>query len=141
LTTTTPATPTTAPSAVPPNEITIHIREGQPDQETFVFKVPNPREFAKLGTRAQALRRLDEPAMAGEEYGLDPLTADLYRGFALFETLLVSADAKDNWPFSENADKKPYVDSSKFPFVATLVVREVYQGFIRSLESFLQKGS
>lgn len=125
---------TATPSPTIPSEIEVKVGD-----ETFYFRVPSPRDVARLGTRAQALRRADEPGTNGSEIGLDGLSADLYRGFALFETLLIRADTDGNWPFSKDDEGKPYVDSTKFPTFSTLVVPEVYQGFSTALDKFLAR--
>jgi hypothetical protein len=116
--------------------IPVTIGEGE-EQQIFNFKTPSPREMAKLGARAKAMRLRDDPNNNGDEWGLDPLSQDLYRGCALLETLLLTADCKDNWVYSTGPGGKPVVDSEKFPTNCTLAVQEVYRGFIASLGNFL----
>ena len=105
--------------------------------DTFIFKVPSVREYARLGIRSRELRRADSPTGTGDEWGLDGTTADLYRGMALFETLLQKADARDNWPYSTDDSGKPSVDSSKFPPQATQSVILAYQWFETQYQRFL----
>lgn len=113
------------------------VVEGQ----TFVFRIPSPRDMAKMGSRALSLRRQDAPDTGGFEFGLDPFTQDLYRGFALMETLLLQADAKDNWPYSTGPEKdKPVVDCTKFPAFVTDWIPRIYQGFDEALRRFLKGG-
>jgi hypothetical protein len=116
--------------------IPVTIGEGE-EQQIFNFKVPSPRDLARMGARAKAMRLRDDPSSNGEEFGLDPLTQDLYRGCALLETLLKKASCKDNWVYSADANGAPMVDSEKFPPQYTLLIREVYQGFIAALSTFL----
>lgn len=108
--------------------------------ETFEFRVPGPRELSRMGARAHAMRRMDAPETGGSEVGLDPLSRDLYMGMALMETLLVKADAKGDWPFSLGPDGKPTVDSGKFPPLASMILPDVYGGFMRQLDTFLGEG-
>ncbi len=124
------ATLSSADTPLLPSEI--EVKSGD---ETFYFKVPSPRDLARMGSRSTALAAADEPFMGRP--ALDPFTQNLYRGFALFETLLVRADA--TWPYTQGPDGKPYVDSSKFPTESTYTVTEVYQGFSEALEKFLSK--
>jgi len=116
--------------------ITVTVGEDEAKQE-FNFKVPSPRDLARLGMRAKALRAKDDPESGGEEYGLDPLTSDLYRGCALLETLLKTANCKDNWVYSTGPDGKPVVDSEKFPAEQIANVQEVYRRFIAAVNTFL----
>ena len=109
------------------------------NDETFVFRIPSVREFAKVGARAHELRRADSPSTNGSEWGLDPTSIDLYRGMALFEVLLEKADAKDNWPFSES-NGKLVVDSSKFPPRVTFAVIQANRGFDEAYSRFLEGG-
>lgn len=119
-----------------PAELTQTTIEVVSDEETFVFRIPSVREFARVGTRSHALRAADSPTTNGSEWGLDPMTADLYRGMALFEVLLERADCKDNWPFTE-VDGKPRVDSSKFPPQVTFTVIDVQRRFDEAYRKFL----
>jgi hypothetical protein len=117
-------------------QTTIDVVSGS---ETFIFRIPSVREYAKVGARAHELRRADSPTTNGSEWGLDPMSIDLYRGMALFEVLLEKADAKDNWPFTEIGGK-PGVDSSKFPARATPIVIDVSRGFDEAFRKFLEGG-
>ena len=110
--------------------------------QTFTFKLPNPRDVAKMGTRALALRREDGGfGTGGIEFGLDPDTMDLYRGFALLETLLIRADAKDNWPYSQGPKGEPVVDSSKFPpSVDPFMIAGIYRAWEVAHGKFLGRG-
>jgi hypothetical protein len=116
--------------------ITVTIGEGD-DQQVFNFKTPSPRDMARMGARAKAMRLRDDPTASGEEFGLDPLTQDLYRGCALLETLLKTASCPDNWVYSADASNSPVVDSEKFPPKYSLLIQEVYRGFIAALSTFL----
>jgi len=108
--------------------------------DVFYFRVPSPREYARMLSRAYEMRRQDSPNTGGSDYGLDFFAQDLYKGFALFETLLTKADAKDNWPYSENAAGKPVVDSTKFPPVSIQLVPEAYRKFEEAFATFLSGG-
>jgi hypothetical protein len=116
-----------------PSEVPVTIGDGD-DAETFYFKIPTPRDTAKLGTRAQAMRRADDPNSLGSEFGLDFASIDLYRGMALLELLLVSSTAE--WVYSKDKQDNPVVDSNKFPPEATYKIQRIYQGFIKALEEF-----
>ena len=108
--------------------------------ERFICRIPSVREYARVGARAHSMRIADSPATNGSEWGLDPLSSDLYRGMAIMEVLLSKADAKDNWPFTER-ENKPVVDSTKFPPFATLTVVEVGRGFDEAYRRFLDGGA
>lgn len=114
---------------------TIDVTCGNGD--VFTFKIPGPRDYARVGSRAHELRRQDSPSTGGAEYGLDPFSQDLYRGFALLEILLVKADAKDNWPYTNDANGKPVIDCAKFPPKAIQIIPEVTRGFETALLTFL----
>jgi len=116
-----------------PSEIPVTIGEGE-EAETFTFRVPSPRDSAKLGTRALAMRRADDPTSLGSEFGLDYMTIDLYRGMALLELLLTTATVE--WPYSKDTKGQPVVDSSKFPPDSTTKIQRIYQGFQKALEDF-----
>ena len=121
-------------------QTTLEVTSGEdPNKETFVFRVPSVREYAKVGARAHELRRADSPSTNGSEWGLDPTSIDLYRGMAVLEILLVKADAKDNWPFTE-VGGKPVVLSDKFPPFATPAVMDVNRGFDEAYRRFLNGG-
>ena len=104
--------------------------------EAFEFRLPSARDFARIGARAYELRRQDSPTTGGNESGLDFLTQDLYRGFALMEVLLVKADAKNNWPFSASETGEPVVRSDKFPPYAISVIPEVLRKFEEQVATF-----
>jgi hypothetical protein len=110
-----------------------------PSGEIFVFRVPSPRDYARMGAHAGVLRRRDVPESGGAEFGLDPLSQDLYRGFALFECLLEKADTSNNWPYTKDEKGNLTVDSSKFPPETLLTVPEVFQEFNKLLDEFLKK--
>ena len=95
------------------DRVVVKIGEGE-SLEEFSFKLPSPRDLAKINVKADSLRRRDDPESLPPE---DYWTQYLYRGFALLETLDFTLDCKDNWPFSEDPkDKsKVIIDSSKFP--------------------------
>jgi hypothetical protein len=116
-----------------PSEIPVTIGEGD-SAEVFNFRIPSPRDYARLGTRALAMRRADDPGAMGMEFGLDFGTIDLYRGMALLETLLTSATV--TWPYTKDQKGDPVVDSNKFPPEATSKVARIYQGFLKALEDF-----
>lgn len=119
-------------------QTTFDVHTGEdPNKELFVFRIPTVREYAKIGARAHELRRTDSPSTGGSEFGMDFFTIDLYRGMALFETLLSRADAKDNWPFTTDATGKPVVDSTTFPPRATRTIGEAYRGFEEQYNAFL----
>lgn len=126
----------------PLTQTTLDISTGEdPNKELFVFRIPSVREYAKMGARAHELRRMDSPSTGGGEYGMDGVTSDIYRGLALFETLLSRADAKDNWPFTTDATGKPVVDSDKFPPTATRSLIDAYRGFEAEYARFLAGGT
>jgi hypothetical protein len=121
-------------------QTTLEITSGEDSgKETFVFRIPSVREYAKVGARAHAMRAADSPTTNGSEWGLDPASVDLYRGMALFDVLLERADAVDNWPFTE-VGGKPVVDSSKFPPRSTPTVINVARGFDEAYRRFLDGG-
>lgn len=107
--------------------------------ETFVFKIPGVQDYARIGSRAFELRRAAAPRTGGDDWGLDPLTSSLYRGMALFELLLVRADTKDNWPFTEQ-NGKPVVDSSQWGPRAVRIVPGVTGRFDEAFNRFLDGG-
>ena len=119
---------------------TISVKITRTGNEEFLFRVPTPREQAALGTKAARYRR-EDGNNTGDEYGLDQLSLDLYRSFAVMETLLVKADAPDNWPYSTNEKGEPVVDNKKFPKRATFKLQEIYQGFVDALDKFLDGGT
>jgi hypothetical protein len=121
-------------------DLTQETFEVKVDDQTFVFRIPSPRDMARMGSRALLLRRQDSPDTMGSEWGLDGFSSDLYRGMALMETLLLRADAKDNWPYTEK-DGKPVVDSSKFPPSSTLLIPLIYRGFDEQLTRFHSGGA
>jgi hypothetical protein len=108
--------------------------------DSFTFRLPGARDYARIGARAHELRRQDSPSTGGADFGLDYLSQDLYRGFALFEVLLAKADAKNNWPYTADATGKPVVDSAKFPAQAIPVIPEAYRKFEAELSTFLSGG-
>ena len=109
--------------------------------EKFIFKLPSPRDVAKMGNRATAMRREDSPDFGGSEWGLDSLSSDLYRGMALFDILLVSANTKNSWHLSKTDKGAFVIDSSKFPPFATVTVVEAYRSFTEKHERFLDDRS
>lgn len=109
--------------------------------EKFVFRIPTPREHARVSARAHEMRQQDAPRTGGSGYGLDPFAQDLYRGMALMEVLLKQADAKDNWPFQNDANGKPVVNSDKFPPQAIPVIPAIAEGFDIEFARFLKGGA
>lgn len=94
--------------------------------EKFEFTNPSPRAFARIGARSALLRQQDGLAV---EATLDTYTSNLYFGMALYETLLVGADAEGNWPYTPDAQGRPVVDADKFPPEKTSTVVEVGNKF------------
>lgn len=112
----------------------VEIGEGD-DKEVFHFKMPSPRDLAKINTRAETLRRRDDPESQPSE---DYFTQFLYRGCALLEVLSFKADTKDNWPWSQNPSEpsKLIVDSAKFPPGTEFKVVEIWRSFNDALSRF-----
>lgn len=106
--------------------------------ETFTFRVPSPRDLARVGSRAANLRMRDGILSSDS---LDQLTNALYDAMAHFEILLLKADAKNNWPFSKNDKNEVVIDSSKFPASSTTNLLDAYRGFQSKLDTFLSTGS
>lgn len=106
-----------------PFEKTITVELGT---EKFEFTNPSPRQFAAVGARTAAMRQVDG---LGVDAALTGYDSRLYFGLALFEKLLVRADAEDNWPFTNDSNGRPVVDSDKFPPTKTDTVVEVGDKF------------
>ena len=123
----------TAP--VPVTEDNIEVVVGG---DHFYFRVPSPRDYARLGMRAAALRRQDSSGF-GDDLGLDDFTASLYRSFAILETLLVKADVA--WPYTETKTGVPVVDHTKFPPSKTPQLVEIARGFEDKFYTFLGSGT
>ncbi len=102
--------------------------------EQFVFRIPSPFDQIKHGVRQREIIRRTDPTAAAEMDGLDQTTVFLTRCLATFEVFLVSTTAA--WPYSEGPDRKPVIDSSKFPPESITTVMEVAQGFETALDSF-----
>lgn len=117
-------------------DITQETFEVKVADETFVFRIPSPRDYARMGSRALVLRREDAPETTGSEWGMDGITADLYRGFALMETLLTRADTTDNWPYTESKDGKPVVNCNNFPAKKMDTIISIWRGFDAQLARF-----
>ena len=123
------------------NEVTndeISIAVGE---ETFVFRLPSPRAYAKMGSRSAVMRREDAPESGGSDWGLDSLSQDLYQAMALFDTLLIRADTRGNWHISTNEKGGAVIDSTKFPPTVTLTMLEAFRGFSAKVSSFLDRQS
>lgn len=112
---------------------TIVVKNGA---DEYTFRIPSPRDYGKMNVRARALRMADDPDGASE-YGLDRFTASMYRGMALFETLLTHASVK--WPWTQT-EKGLIIDSKNFPPDSMRVLVEVYEGFDAELTRFLYPG-
>jgi hypothetical protein len=112
----------------------VEIGEGD-DLEVFHFKMPSPRDLMKINTRAETLRRRDDPESQPSE---DFFTRYMYLGCALLEMLPFQADTQDDWPWSPSPTEKGklVVDSSKFPPGTEFRIVEVYRGFNDALATF-----
>lgn len=109
--------------------------------ETFIFKIPTPREHARVSSRAAMLRATDTPGAFVSEWSLDPDTAGSYRAMAIMEILLQKADTEDNWCYSNNDEGKPVVDSNKFPAKTIRTLPLIARGFEEGLQKFLEGGA
>lgn len=91
----------------------IEIADPEDASIKYEFRIPGTVEQMKLGMRARAIRRQNDPGGSGDLIGLDQDTAMLSWSFGAFEILLLSSGAK--WPYSKAEDGKPVVDYTKFP--------------------------
>jgi len=101
------------------------------DGDTYIFKIPNQRDYMRLGSTARYYRKLDDPDGIGSEEGLDPLTAILYEATAAFVVLL---ERGPKWCFTENKSGEPKVNPDNFPEDAPLF--DVWRAFSDELARF-----
>ena len=124
-----------APAAASPLATTLEVKLGQ---DTYVFKIPTLHDEIAIGSRMSTLRRAIDPSWDGFTL-LDGTTQYALRAAATFELLLQRASV--TWPFSEGLDKKPVIDSSKFPADKAHVTVQAYERYEAALNRFRYGGA
>lgn len=127
------------PNAIPTDPLakTLTVKINN-DKDSFVFKIPTIHDDIAIGSRMTRLRRVIDPSWDGFEQGVDGITQYSLRACATFELLLEQSSA--TWPFTEGPDRKPVVDSAKFPAANTNDLLIAYQGFTEALTTFRAGG-
>lgn len=105
--------------------------------ETFEFRIPTLHDEIAIGSRMTRIRQAADPLWDGFSVAIDGNAQFAMRACAAFEQLLDRSSVK--WVFVEGPDKKPMVDSSKFPADKVPIIVRAYQGFQDSLTRFQQE--
>jgi len=113
------------------------------EKEDFEFRVPSPKDYARMGVVAGAIRRSYDPQGVGSEYSVDDFTATVVRAMAIMAVCLEKSTAK--WAFSEvkdrNGDVKVIVDPEAFPPQATKIIVQIPFKFDEEVSRFLEGGA
>jgi hypothetical protein len=103
------------------------------DKTTYIFRIPNLRDWIRIRARVRSLVRQDDPASDGNLKGYDDGTALAYTGVAMFEILYEGGD--NTWVLSPGPDAKPCVNPEKWPPNAPFI--DVISKLNEKLEEFV----
>ena len=110
--------------------------------EEFVFRVPSPKDYARIGIVAGAMRRNYDPQFIGSEYSVDQFTSELIRAMAIMVVCLEKSTAK--WAFTPEKGKDGkeslVVDPDSFPPQATKILVQLPTLFDQEVGRFLGEG-
>lgn len=100
--------------------------------KTYVFRLPAPRDYIRIGIESRKLRIKEDPESRGSEEGLDEQTVVMCNAMATFVVLYERGD--NDWVVTPGDTSSLVIDPSKWGFGVPFM--EVFIKFTQELSNF-----